>query len=83
MDETNLLNLIKPWLDTNYQITTKFATVSFSKKKMQLNMPFFDFSEIESFYLTRDKLVAPDSTFPPLRCLSAKWVSFLPGFPIL
>jgi hypothetical protein len=23
MDETNLLSLIKPWLDTNYQITTK------------------------------------------------------------
>jgi hypothetical protein len=33
MDETNLLSLIRPWLDTNYQITTKLATVLFCKKK--------------------------------------------------
>jgi hypothetical protein len=32
MDETNLLSLIRPWLDTNYQITTKIATVSFCQK---------------------------------------------------
>jgi hypothetical protein len=29
MNETNLLNLVRPWLDTNYQMITKFATVSF------------------------------------------------------
>jgi hypothetical protein len=29
MDETNLLSLIRPWLDTNRQITMKFATISF------------------------------------------------------
>jgi hypothetical protein len=34
MDETNLLSLIRPWLDTNCQITTKFTTVSFCKKKI-------------------------------------------------
>jgi hypothetical protein len=32
MDETDLLSLIRPWLDTNYQITTKRATWSFYKK---------------------------------------------------
>jgi hypothetical protein len=31
MDETNLLSLIKQWLDTNYQITTKNATEAFRK----------------------------------------------------
>jgi hypothetical protein len=32
MEETNLLSLVRLWLDTNCQITTKFATVSFCKK---------------------------------------------------
>jgi hypothetical protein len=36
MDETNLLSLIRY---TNCQITTKFATVLFCKKKLQLNRP--------------------------------------------
>jgi hypothetical protein len=39
MDEMNFLSLIRPWLHTNYQITTKFTTVSFYKKKLQLNGP--------------------------------------------
>jgi hypothetical protein len=39
MDETNLLSLIRAWLGTNCQITTKFATVSFAKKNLQLNPP--------------------------------------------
>jgi hypothetical protein len=39
MDETNLLSLIRPWLDNICQITTKFATVSFCKKNLQLNRP--------------------------------------------
>jgi hypothetical protein len=39
MNETNLLNLIKPWLNNIYQITTKRATVSFCKKKLDLNRP--------------------------------------------
>jgi hypothetical protein len=39
MDETNLLNLIKPWLDNIYQITTKSATVPFCKKIPDLNRP--------------------------------------------
>jgi hypothetical protein len=39
MDETNLLSLIKPWLDTNYQITTKIATVAFRKIFQELNQP--------------------------------------------
>jgi hypothetical protein len=33
MDETNLLSLIRPWLDNIYQITTKIVTVQFCKKK--------------------------------------------------
>jgi hypothetical protein len=39
MDETNLLSLIRSWLDTNCQITTKFATISFCKKILHLNRP--------------------------------------------
>jgi hypothetical protein len=39
MDETNLLNLIKPWLDTNYQIKTKSATIAFRKLFQELNKP--------------------------------------------
>jgi hypothetical protein len=31
MDETNLLSLIRPWLDNICQITTKSATVPFCK----------------------------------------------------
>jgi hypothetical protein len=31
MDETNLLSLVRPWLNTNYQITIKFTTVLFAK----------------------------------------------------
>jgi cytochrome c oxidase assembly protein Cox11 len=32
MDETNLLSLIRPWLDNICQITTKNATVPFYQK---------------------------------------------------
>jgi hypothetical protein len=39
MDETNLLNIIKPWLDINYQITTKNITVAFYKIFQKLNEP--------------------------------------------
>jgi hypothetical protein len=39
MDETNLLSLIKPWLDTNYQITMKSATLAFHKIYQELNKP--------------------------------------------
>jgi hypothetical protein len=31
MDEINFLSLIKPWLDTNYQITTKLLQLRFTK----------------------------------------------------
>jgi hypothetical protein len=31
MDETNILSLIRPWLDTNYQITTKVLQLHFAK----------------------------------------------------
>jgi hypothetical protein len=37
MDETNLLSLIRLWLNTNCQITMKFITVSFCKKNLHLN----------------------------------------------
>jgi hypothetical protein len=37
MDETNLLSLIKLWLDTNYQITIKSATITFCKIFQELN----------------------------------------------
>jgi hypothetical protein len=39
MDDTNLLSLIKPWLDTNYQITTKSAKVAFRKIFQELSKP--------------------------------------------
>jgi hypothetical protein len=39
MDEMNLLNLIKPWLDTNYQITKKSTTVEFRNIFYELNKP--------------------------------------------
>jgi hypothetical protein len=44
MDETNLLSLIKPWLDTNYQITTKkkSATVTFRKIFQNQTRPRFE-----------------------------------------
>jgi hypothetical protein len=42
MDETNLLSLIKPWLDTNYQITKKSATVAFHKIFQELNKPVIE-----------------------------------------
>jgi hypothetical protein len=43
MDETNLLSLIKPWLDNIYQITTKRATVLFCI--FDLNRPLDERSE--------------------------------------
>jgi hypothetical protein len=37
MNETNLLSLIRPWLNTNYQIPTKVLPLYFAKKNCQLN----------------------------------------------
>jgi hypothetical protein len=57
MDEMNLLSLIKPWLDTNYQITTKSATVAFRKIFQELNKPLiiwvykFQFVQINAFQI--------------------------------
>jgi hypothetical protein len=44
MDETNLLSLIRPWLDNICQITMKRATVPFCKKILDLNRPLEPFS---------------------------------------
>jgi len=38
-DEMNLLSLISPWLNTNYQIKNESATVEKSKNFHQLNKP--------------------------------------------
>jgi hypothetical protein len=48
MDETNLLILIKSWLDTNYQITTKSATVAFRKIFQELNKPHISSNSLRS-----------------------------------
>jgi hypothetical protein len=42
MDETNLLSLIRPWLDTNCQITTKIAIVSFCKNFWNWTGPYWE-----------------------------------------
>ena len=39
-DETNLLRLITPWLDNNYQIKSKRVTIIFSQTFRELNTPF-------------------------------------------
>jgi hypothetical protein len=39
MHETNLLSLIKSWLDIIYQITTKNITIAFRRKFQELNSP--------------------------------------------
>ena len=40
--EINPLNLISPWLDINYQITTKCATVTKPKFFRELNTALVD-----------------------------------------
>jgi hypothetical protein len=39
MHETNLLSLIRPWLDTIYQITTKKRYSSISQKVSETKQP--------------------------------------------
>jgi hypothetical protein len=79
MDETNLLSLIRPWLDTNYQITTKFATVPFCKKiatKSALNETICKEVDRSEW---RVSLSCPGSCLPRYSLRSAKSVVLAVG----
>jgi hypothetical protein len=71
MDETNLLSLIRPWLDNIYQIKTKMLQCPFCKKKIAskpglasfgwLWIQFIDPNVINSIY--GDQLANLEITF--------------------
>jgi hypothetical protein len=79
MDEMNLLSLIKPWLDTNYQITMKSTTVTFRKIFRKLNKPL-----VRLYLRRRKKTLCVASRLAPWKfsnrviiLLRENWCDFL------
>ena len=76
-DETNLLRLITPWLDNNYQIKSKRVTIIFSQTFRELNTPFVgiggtgkDEEDFLSLFFPKEKQADKEEALRPL-CISS------------